>query len=87
MIAEYYQLESTAVLAKARKLLSTYRLNSEIAVRIGEPAKTIVKVASRSRCSEIVTGTRGLGTLSGLLLGSVTTKVIHLTCMPVTAVP
>jgi nucleotide-binding universal stress UspA family protein len=32
-------------------------------------------------------GTRGLGNLKGLLLGSITTKVIHLARVPVTVVP
>jgi nucleotide-binding universal stress UspA family protein len=32
-------------------------------------------------------GTRGLGGLSNLLLGSVATRVLHLTDVPVTLIP
>jgi nucleotide-binding universal stress UspA family protein len=32
-------------------------------------------------------GTRGLGTLKGLLLGSVVTKIVQLSRVPVTVVP
>ncbi|MFN0302201.1 MAG: universal stress protein, partial [Burkholderiales bacterium] len=36
--------------------------------------------------SEVVMGTRGLGSVSGLVLGSVATKIIHLVDVPVTLV-
>jgi nucleotide-binding universal stress UspA family protein len=40
-------------------------------------------VAKEHGCAQIVMGTRGLGTVSGMLLGSVATKVIHLADVPV----
>ena len=61
--------------------------SAEILVRIGEPGETIVKVARQKHCGEIVLGSRGLGNLKGLILGSVTTKVIHAARVPVTVVP
>ncbi|MCJ9712965.1 universal stress protein, partial [Bordetella hinzii] len=38
------------------------------------------------QCDRIVMGTRGLGAVGGLVLGSVAQKVIHLSPVPVTLV-
>ncbi len=87
MIAEHHESKSKEALARARRVLMKRRLGADITVRIGEPAETIVSFARSKHCREIVMGTRGLGGLKGLLLGSVTTKVIHLARVPVTVVP
>ncbi|MBL8395907.1 MAG: universal stress protein [Candidatus Accumulibacter sp.] len=55
-------------------------------VEIGAAAETIVRVAREQGCDGIVMGTRGLGTLSGLLLGSVSSRVLALSVLPVTLV-
>ncbi len=87
MIKEHHASQSDLALTPARKLLARLHLKSDNYVRSGEPAQTIVEVARLLRCSEIVMGTRGLGGLKGLILGSITTKVIHLAKTPVTVVP
>ncbi len=87
MIKEHHASQSEVALASARKLLVRHDIKPENCVAVGEPAQTIVDVARRMRCGEIVMGTRGLGSFKGLLLGSVTTKVINLARIPVTVVP
>jgi nucleotide-binding universal stress UspA family protein len=57
---------------------------SEICV--GDTAATIARRAEELGCDGIVMGTRGLGTIGNLVLGSVTTKVVHLSKLPVTLV-
>lgn len=52
----------------------------------GEVAETLVQYAEREQCDMIVMGTRGMGTVANLVLGSVATKVIHLAHIPVTLV-
>jgi nucleotide-binding universal stress UspA family protein len=52
--------------------------------KTGQVAKTIVEVAGEEGVDQIVMGTRGLGGVQGLLLGSVATQVIHLADVPVT---
>lgn len=49
----------------------------------GEIAETLVRYAERKQCDVIVMGTRGMGTVANLVLGSVATKVLHLANMPV----
>jgi len=53
---------------------------------IGAPAESIVSSAKKLHCNSIIMGTHGAGFLEGVLLGSVATKVIHLTELPVTLV-
>jgi nucleotide-binding universal stress UspA family protein len=52
----------------------------------GAPAATIDRIAREEKVDGIVMGTRGLGVLRGLLLGSVATQVLHLVDVPVTLV-
>lgn len=55
-------------------------------VRTGNPARTIVAYAEREGADLIVMGSRGMGDIGGLLLGSVSHKVSSLakcTCMTV----
>ncbi|MBM3180884.1 MAG: universal stress protein [Chloroflexi bacterium] len=47
----------------------------------GSPAEAIIKAANSFKCDVIVMGSRGLGTLAGLLLGSTSQKVVaHAPC-------
>lgn len=60
--------------------------NVRTEVRVGQPARTIVKVAKELDADALVLGSRGLGDLEGLLLGSVSHKVTtlaHCTCIVV----
>ncbi len=52
----------------------------------GGVAETIDRVARDEHVQHIFMGTRGLGGVRGLLLGSVTTQVLHLVEVPVTLV-
>ena len=53
-------------------------------VRTGQTAETIAQAAHDEGVGHIVMGTRGLGSIQGLLLGSVAMKVIHLAEVPIT---
>jgi len=50
-------------------------------VAIGDPATEIIEIAAKEQADLIVIGSRGLGTIKGVFLGSVSQKVIsHATC-------
>ena len=70
----------------ARALLGKSGVPFEARVILGEPAHAIADAAKDLGCDGIVMGTRGLGSVTGLLMGSVATKVLHLTELPVTLV-
>jgi nucleotide-binding universal stress UspA family protein len=73
-------------LASTRAVLDKAGLAYTPAVLLGPVAATIVQYAADKGCDKIVMGTRGLGAIGGVLLGSVTTQVLHLTQLPVTLV-
>lgn len=52
-------------------------------VEFGDPAEVIARFAQRYHCDQIVMGTRGLGVVAQVTVGSVSNKVLHLTALPV----
>ena len=52
-----------------------------------KPAPSIARLATTHHCEMIVMGTRGMGAVASLILGSVATKVLHLSPLPVLLVP
>ena len=73
-------------LKDAEALLDRAGIRYQSHVLIGDVAATIARLAKRQRCDKIIMGTRGMGTVGNLILGSVATKVIHLSQIPVTLV-
>jgi nucleotide-binding universal stress UspA family protein len=77
---------SEAILAAAEGPLKESGVAYTKDVAVGPVANAIVECAERLGCDAIVMGTRGHSTIGNLLLGSVATKVVHLTRLPVTLV-
>lgn len=86
MIKEHQQRMAEEALSPARELAERLGVLFDCYTRVGEPAQVIAEFARKTRCVEIIMGTRGLGRVRGLLLGSVTTKVVGLSDVPVTLV-
>jgi nucleotide-binding universal stress UspA family protein len=66
-----------AVLDDARQKLGNTTLDVHEELQEGPEAESILSVAENRQADLIVMGTRGLGAVKGLLLGSVSRKVIH----------
>jgi nucleotide-binding universal stress UspA family protein len=77
---------SRAALDPAARRLTRAQVPHSVHMVWGDIAPEIVRAARRFKCESIVMGTRGMGAIGNLLLGSVATKVIHLSRGPVTLV-
>ena len=73
-------------LQAAKALLDEAQVPYTAQVLIGDVAQSIARYAKDIGCDKIIIGSRGTTSLANLLLGSVATKVIHLTDVPVTLV-
>jgi nucleotide-binding universal stress UspA family protein len=83
---EYYKEEGEKALAEARRRLDAAKIAYVPHISVGDPAEVIAAYLKSEGCDRIVMGSRGLGAVSGLVLGSVATKVLHLTEVPITLI-
>ena len=83
--AHYEELGKT-VLRDAQDALRTAGIPYTARVVLGNPAERIVEAAEEGNCTRIVMGTRGLGALASVFLGSVAYRVVQLSPIPVTLV-
>lgn len=81
---QYYKEEGEKALASARKKLDAAKIPFTPHISVGDPAEVIAAFVKSQGCDHILMGCRGLGAVSGLVLGSVATKVLHLTQVPIT---
>ena len=85
-MAELQKAESEMVLAGADPVLEDAGVPYTKEVLIGPLGHVIAEHADAIGCDGIVIGTRGMGAIGNLVLGSVATKVLHAANVPVTLV-
>ena len=81
------ELSDQILKASERKVQSLGVPSVQLESQKGDPAKWIIEIARRDNVDAIIMGKRGLGQLSGLILGSVSQKVVTLAPMTVMVVP
>jgi len=86
MIKDYQAKESEKILSRPEISTMKHYLKADTYVEIGEPATCIIEFAGRTKCEEIVIGSRGLGSVKGVFLGSIANKVIQISPIPVVVV-
>ncbi|MDO8298149.1 universal stress protein [Lacisediminimonas sp.] len=82
----YYRENAEAAMKPAIDMLQKAGVAHIAHTALGDPAETVVQLAQEKGCSQIVMTPRGLGNMAGMLLGSVTSKVIHMSTIPVVLV-
>lgn len=82
-IALYQQEEGMKELRAAHELLDQAGIGYQLHITVGTPSDMILHYAKELNCNQIIIGPRGLGAVKGILLGSVASKVIQLSTIPV----
>lgn len=85
-ISELQRSGAEEALREAEAALRAAGLEYRTHVAQGDAAETILRLCAELDCHQIVMGTRGMTALGGLLLGSVSSKVLHGAPVPVTLV-
>ena len=83
MLERYYAEECREMLAPSRKVLDAAGVKYTVHTLVGSIAESIIEHAKQSGSDMIYMGTRGMTALSNMVLGSVTTRVLHLAHIPV----
>lgn len=79
----YYLEDSQAVLLEAQRRLDAAGLFHTTHIHVGQPAEVIAKMAAELSCDLIVMGSNGRSGITGLIMGSVANRALHLAHCPV----
>jgi nucleotide-binding universal stress UspA family protein len=82
-VQRYYDDEAAQALAAARAYLDGKGVPYTAIHKVGDPAREIVAYAAAERFDLIAMGTHGSSGLANLVMGSVATKVLAATTLPV----
>ncbi|MBI3530795.1 MAG: universal stress protein [Betaproteobacteria bacterium] len=85
-IDAYCRAEGQDALGAAKKALQAAGLVFNEDIQIGHAGEIIVREALHRGCTRIVMGTRGLGALANVIVGSTALQVMHRSELPVTLV-
>jgi nucleotide-binding universal stress UspA family protein len=72
--------------AQAERLRAAGRL-VDVQVEVGDPVRTLLEIAERLEVDITVLGRSGKGAVARLIMGSVTTSLLHLSKRPILVVP
>ncbi len=82
-IRGHYEEAAEKAFAGARALLRDAGIKAQFDHRVGPSGETVSDYAREVGAAQIVMGTRGLGALQGLVMGSVATRVVQTADCPV----
>lgn len=69
--------------AEAAQILETASIKHQTHEAVGDVVTEVVSAVKRLGCNTVVMGTRGMGSLGNLVMGSVATRVVHDVPVPV----
>jgi len=85
-LARLTQEQGRQAVAPACAVMREANVPHRVEITAGEPAPRIIELAAELGADLIVMGARGLGPVKGLFLGSVSSAVLQVAPIPVTAV-
>jgi nucleotide-binding universal stress UspA family protein len=80
---QYHHDEGVKALATARKLLDDAKVKYAYHISVGEIGEVVAHFVNELKCDQVVMGTRGMGAVGNMLMGSAATKVLNLVKVPV----
>lgn len=80
---QYHHDEGVKALAAARKLLDDAKIAYKYHISVGEVGEVVDHFVKELGCEQVVMGTRGMGSVANLVLGSGANKVLQLVHVPV----
>lgn len=83
VINDYYREQGGIALSKARAKLDSAGIPYTYHISVGSPAEAVIQYAEAQHIDQIVMSAHGENTLATLLLGSVASKVVNLSSVPV----
>lgn len=83
VLEEALETAGKAILDRTLGEFAGLKASATALYRRGDPAQEIIAAAREKRADLIVMGSRGRGQLEGLILGSVSERVLHSAQMPV----
>ena len=85
-VQESLERAARQALDSAQGILQKTGKRAILRTEVGRAHETICSIAETENFDQVVMGKRGLGTIAGLLLGSVSNRVVHTCKVPVTVV-
>ena len=82
-LQRYYREEGEDALAGAKARFDRAKLDCTLHIMVRPIAESLARQARKLKCDLIAMGTHGMGAVSGILLGSVAAKTVHLARCPV----
>ena len=79
----YYHDEGMDALAAAKQLLDAAKVAYEPHILVGQPAETIVAHAKKTKADLLLIGHRGVSAAASMVIGSVASKLLQLSPIPV----
>ena len=85
-VARYHAESAKLPFRQAHRVLGRANLPFEEHLLVGDPAEAILKFAKSAKCDLVIMGSHGRSALQSLLLGSVTSKVLGHSQIPLTII-
>ena len=85
-LAAWFTINLEEVIEKTVNVFKGSKVQIYTIIKEGDPSQTIVETAEGLGVDHIVMGARGLGRVKGMLLGSVSQKVINMSKIPITII-
>lgn len=83
VLSAFHEEQAEKVFKPIRSFFARQKLKANFVTKVGDPASVVGETARKGRFDLIVMGSHGHGALGGLVLGSVTTRVLARCATPV----